>query len=258
MPINAEYYYHYHYSQAQIGTPVGLPVVLLHGAGGTNLSWPAELRRMPGHRIYALDLPGHGKSGGRGLQSISAYADRVLFWMSKLNLPGAVFIGHSMGAAIALTIALQFPDQILGLGLVGAAARLPVTPELLQETSSPTTIHNAIEKMVRWSYSPASPERLLNLAARRLGETRPSVLHGDLLACNDFDITEKVSSIHTPTIILCGIDDKMTPLRHSQYLASQIEGAVLQSITEAGHMVMLEKPIAVANVIKAFLMTVKK
>jgi len=66
---------------------------------GTQLYWPPELRRygLPG---YALDLPGHGKSGGRGLQSISAYAR--LCW-SGLNLECTAYLaGHSMGSAIAL------------------------------------------------------------------------------------------------------------------------------------------------------------
>ncbi len=253
MPNIADFFYHFYASQDQ----TGLPVVLLHGAGGTNLSWQAELRRMQGNRIYALDLPGHGKSGGRGLQSISAYANQVLFWLTKIGLPGAIFIGHSMGAAIAMTIALEHPEQTLGLGLVGAAARLRVAPELLQESSSPTTIHNAIEKMVHWSYSPASPEHILNLAVKRLGETRQSVLHGDLLACNEFDVTARVSSINVPAVIICGIEDKMTPLRNSQYLASQIKGSVLVPVEGAGHMVMLEKPIVVANIVKSFLSTLK-
>lgn len=253
MPIIADYYYHYYASLAQ----AGLPVVLLHGAGGNHLSWQAELRRMSGFRIYALDLPGHGKSGGRGLQSISAYAESVLLWMSKINLPGAVFIGHSMGSAIAMTLALEHPDQTLGLGLVGAAGRLHVSPDLLQETSSPTTLHNGIEKIVHWSFSPASPERLKNLATKRLGEVRQSVLHGDFLACNDFDITGKVAAIRAPTVIICGENDKMTPLRHSQFLNSQIPGASMHIIAEAGHMVMLEKPVVVANIIKSFLLTLK-
>ena len=55
----------------------GPPVVLLHGAAGTHLSWPAQVRYLPGCRVYALDLPGHGKSGGEPCRSIEDYARRV-------------------------------------------------------------------------------------------------------------------------------------------------------------------------------------
>ncbi|MBN1535883.1 MAG: alpha/beta hydrolase [Anaerolineales bacterium] len=254
MPRSADfYYYHYYANQGQ----AGLPIVLLHGAGGNYLSWQMELRRMPGFRIYALDLPGHGKSGGRGLQSIEAYAERVLFWMNVIRLPAAVMIGHSMGSAIAMWIALKHPDQLLGLGLVGAAARLRVSQELLQDASSPTTVYSAIEKIVRWSFSPAAPQRIVNSAIKHLGETRQSVLYGDLVACNTFDITDKVSAINVPTVVICGEGDKMTPLRHSQFLKSQISGASLHIIPNAGHMVMLEKGLQVANIIKSFLKTIK-
>ena len=253
MPIAANHYFHYHSSQEKIG----LPIVLIHGAGGDHLAWPAELRRLKNHRVYALDLPGHGKSAGCSLQSIAAYAKDVQDWMDAVNLPKAVFIGHSMGAAIAMTIALEYPDSALGLGLVGGAARLRVASELLHEASSVTTYHRAIERLMRWSFSPLSSERIKELAAKRLAETRQSVLYSDLIACNDFDITANLSSIHVPTLIICGADDKMTPVKHSQYINSQINGASLHVIDDAGHMVMLEKPVEVARIISTFLLSLK-
>jgi pimeloyl-ACP methyl ester carboxylesterase len=97
----------------------------------------------------------------------------------------------------------------------------------------------------------------MNTAVKHLEETRQSVLHGDFLACNDFDITSEVSAINTPSVIICGADDKMTPIRHSQYLKSQIKDASLHIIDEAGHMVMLEKPADVAHLVKSFLLTLK-
>jgi pimeloyl-ACP methyl ester carboxylesterase len=74
MPVKSELYYHL-YQGSGYET---LPVVLIHGAGGTHLSWPPEVRRLAGVRVYAIDLPGHGKSPGRGQQSIAGYARSVL------------------------------------------------------------------------------------------------------------------------------------------------------------------------------------
>ncbi|NMC12956.1 MAG: alpha/beta fold hydrolase [Chloroflexi bacterium] len=254
MPVIADQFYYFYSSQER----TGLPLIFVHGAGGIHLYWPIELRRLGNHRVYALDLPGHGRSGGRGKQSISAYAEDVLRWMAAIGIPRGVFIGHSMGAAIAMTIALENPGSMLGLGLIGAAARLRVSPELMQYANSATTYHRAIELLVRWSFSPSSSEKLMVLAAKRLSETRQSVLFGDLLACNDFDITSRVSSIHTPTIVICGAEDKMTPIRHSNFLHTQIKGSKLCIIEEASHMVMLEKPIEVAKNLSSFLASLEK
>ena len=81
-------------------------------------------------------MPGHGKSPGRGRQSIEAYAADILKWMGEIELNRAVFIGHSMGSAIAIRLALNHPEIVLGLGLIGSGASLRVHPDLLDSTSS--------------------------------------------------------------------------------------------------------------------------
>ena len=250
MPIAAEIYYHL-YAESEGG--LRLPVVLIHGAGGIHLHWPPEIRRMPGYRVFALDLPGHGKSGGRGYQSISAYAQVVLEWLGVIGVHRAVFIGHSMGSAIAINLALDHSTHVMGLVLIGGGARLRVAPALLDGASSPTTFHRTVEMIVSWSFSEKTPVRLVELAAQRMGETRPSVLHGDFLACDSFDEMERIAQIRKPILVLCGNEDRMTPLRYSQFLANNIPDAVLKSIPDAGHMVMLEQPQAVTKALMDFL-----
>lgn len=229
------------------------PVILIHGAGGTHLFWPPEIRRLPQASVYTLDLPGHGKSSRCGLQSISAYAAALLEWIDALELNQAVFVGHSMGGAIALQFALENPTRVLGLGLLSTAARLRVNPDLLELTSTSTTYPTAVEKLVGWSFSPEAPERLQELAHNRMLETRATVLHGDLLACREFDVVPRLAQITQPALVLCGADDKMTPLRQSQLLTAELPQARLEVIEAAGHMVMLERPQAVAQVLTSFL-----
>jgi len=250
MPVAADIYYHIYEGSEQGQKP---PVVLIHGAGGTHLYWPSEVRRLPGNRVLAADLPGHGKSGGRGRQSISAYAWVILEWLAVLGVHRAVFVGHSMGSAIAITLALGHAEHVLGLGLVGAGARLSVAPELLESASSPSTFYRAIDTLVSRSFSSHTDAKLTELAARRMAEVRPSVTYGDLLACNSFDEMDRIGQIRQPTLILCGVEDQMTPVRYSQYLADSIPGAVLKTIPDAGHMVMLEQPQSVAKALLDFL-----
>jgi pimeloyl-ACP methyl ester carboxylesterase len=214
------------------------------------------MRRLPGYRMYALDLPGHGKSGGRGQQSIPAYAQAVLQWLEAVGLHQAVFVGHSMGSAIAMVLALDHAEHVSGLCLVGAGARLRVNPALLESASSPSTFYSAVETVVRWSFSPQVEPRLLEQATKRMAETRPSVLYVDFLACDAFDVIGRVASIRQPSLILCGVDDQMTPVRYAQFLADGLPRATLKTIPNAGHMVMLEQPKAVAKALADFLVSV--
>ncbi len=242
MPCAAGIYY-YAFEGGVIETP---PIVLIHGAGGNHLYWPPEIRRLTGNRVYAVDLPGHGKSEGYGLQSIAGYAGKLAAWLSAMGLHAAVFVGHSMGGAIALALASDYPEHVAGLGLVSSSARLNVGADILENAAHAATLHKAVEALAAHSFSPATESRLVELATMRMGEIRPSVLHGDLTACTQFDATQQLAAIRAPALVVCGADDRMTPVRSSQFLADSIRSARLVVVPRAGHMVMLEQPQAVA------------
>lgn len=230
-----------------------LPAILIHGAGGSHLSWPPHMRRMKGQRIFAVDLPGHGKSDGAGRQSISGYAADMLAFMDALNLSSAAFVGHSMGAAIALALTLQHPNRVRGLCLIGGGAKLRVSPAILDLTSRADTFASAVNLIVDNSFSEHAPPRLKELAAQRMLETPPPVLHGDFLASDGFNMMEDLPRIKTRTLILCGGEDKMTPPKYSEFLRDSIPGAALEIIPNAGHMLMLEKPDQVTRSLEKFL-----
>lgn len=253
MPVAAELYYSL-YRGTEKDT---LPVVLMHGAAGIHLSWAAEIRRLKGNRIYALDLPGHGKSGALdGQQTVAGYARKVVEWLEAVGLHRAVFVGHSLGGAIALELGIYYPEHVLGLGLVSTGVRLRVNPELLELASRAATFNTAIAVLVANSFSPQAPARLVELVTQRMAETRPSVLHGDLLACTIFDVKEQIASLKRPVLVIGGTQDQMTPLRYSQFMADTIPGAKLHVIPNAGHMVILEQPLEVATALGDFLKTI--
>jgi pimeloyl-ACP methyl ester carboxylesterase len=247
MPIAANI----HYTAYKLSGNV--PVVLLHGAGGSHLSWPPQIRRLPDHPTFALDLPGHGKSSGNGYASIDGYVESVLDWMAALDIQIAAFIGHSMGSAIAQQLAIEHAEQVLGIGLIGSGARLRVNPALLQACAEENKIPQAIEQIVAWSFSAGMPENLKALVASRLAEIRPSVILRDLIACDQHDASASLSQIRCPTLILSGGEDKMTPVRLATHLAEQIPQAQLAILPGAGHMVMLERPLEVEIVLRRFL-----
>ena len=232
------------------GNP-GPPLVFVHGAGGNRLHWPPALRRLTGCRTLAVDLPGHGRSTAEGEVGIDLFARRLADAYGALGGPPPVLVGHSMGAAIALTCALSDPARWSGLVLLGAGARLKVNPRLLEDVGRPDAFGDAVERILTWSFDAAAPPRLLELARARLIETGASLLEADLRACDGFDVTGRLPEIRLPTSILVGRTDRMTPPALSEELRAGIDGAHLEVVDRAGHMLMLEQPVVVARALRA-------
>jgi len=226
-------------------------LILIHGAGESRLVWPGALRRLPGAVVYALDLPGHGRSRGRGRSSIAEYAAVVVNWMAAIGLPRAVWVGHSMGGAIAQWAALHHPERVTGLVLVATGARLRVSPQILEGLRA--DFPRTVDLIVEWSWGISPPAHLVEKSRRMLSAADPEVVEGDYRACDAFDVMGRLGEIRAPTLVIGGTADRMTPIKYAEYLAAHIPGAQLVRIEGAGHMVMLEQPEAVAEAVRAFL-----
>lgn len=251
MPVSTGYHYFAHQTGQQHSKR--LPVILIHGAGGNYSTWPPQIRRLADERIYALDLPGHGLSQGIGRRSIHKYADDVLAFMKALKIRAAVLAGISMGSAIALTLALKYPRKVVGLALLGGGAKMRVAPAILETAGSSNTFETAVEMINENCFSANAPQSLALLSKQNMMKIRPFVLLGDFLACHEFDVTDQLKKIKIPVLVVCGAEDKMMPLKHSQSLHEGLVNSKLHVLENAGHMVMLEQPDPVANLLKQFL-----
>jgi pimeloyl-ACP methyl ester carboxylesterase len=229
------------------------PVILIHGAGSSHLAWPTEIRRLAGQRVLAIDLPGHGKSAGVAQQSIAAYTNQLVDFLAELGVYQAVFIGHSMGGAIALDMALRNPAHVAGLGLIATGAYLGVESGFLEALSTPVTIASALSLFQNRAFGPQASAALIERSMQMMRETRPSVLYGDWRACADFDLRESAARIEAPSWIIAGGEDKLTPLAYAHFLAGRLPAARLQILPDAGHMVFLEQPGRVAQSLQQFL-----
>lgn len=232
------------------------PLVLIHGAGGSRLHWPADIRRMEGRMVYAIDLPGHGRSSGPTSNTIEGYASRVAAWMAAVDLPPAIVVGHSMGGAITQQLAVDYRQRLAGMVLIGTGVQLPVNHNLLELTSSADTFPKAAELILKWQFGRQVNPDLVAVAAKEMQTLDHNVMHDDLTACNQFDLshtTPPESLGGLPALVICGQDDKMTPLAMNRDLAESLPGANLVAVPAAGHMVMLERPEEVVVAIQAFL-----
>lgn len=229
------------------------PLVLIHGAGGSRLHWAPTTRRLSGRSVYAIDLPGHGRSPGDGPESIEEYVEGLSSWLHQTGLHRPVLVGHSMGGAIALSAALELPETLAGLVLVGTSDHLPVNPTLLGMLTKDETYREAVDLIISWSFSPSADPRMLELTRKRMLEIPRQVLFSDLRACERFDVQGRLGEIRLPTLVICGADDRMTPERNVRRLTHGIPDSRFTLIQGAGHMAMLEQPAALDEAIQDFL-----
>ncbi len=226
-------------------------LLLLHGAGGSHLTWPAALRRLPQTAVYALDLAGHGRSTPPGYRTIAAYARDVLDFIDALALENVVVLGHSMGGAIAQQVGLAQSPAVAGLVLLGAGAKLRVAPAFIAAIQA--DYEEAVD-MLNQFYWGIKPDAVLITANRdSMLACSAEVMLGDLIACNQFDLRERLLEINQPALVISSGQDQMTPPRLGQFLAEQLPQAEFALIEPAGHMMMLEFPKQVAQLVSAFM-----
>lgn len=231
----------------------GSLLVFVHGSMESHRTWDLQRQLSKTHRIILLDLPGHGQSDSL-VQSVTVkgLADHVATFVKALGAGPAVLIGHSLGGAICIQLALDSPALVRALVLVGTGAKLGVLPAILEalKTDFRASVELAIGGMA--FASSARPDIIERSKSESL-KCRPDVAYADFVACNNFDVRDRVSLIQAPSLIIVGDEDRLTPVKWSQFLKDKIPGSSLQVVARAGHMVMLEQPEEVNRSILTFL-----
>lgn len=241
------------FETAAAGSTAKGSLVLVHGAGGTHQKWAGQLEEgVEGWSVAALDLPGHGASSGSALESASDYAAVLVDFIEQSAMPRPLILcGHSMGAIIVLQTALNYPDQVDGLVLIGAGARMPVNPQMLEQLAQGTFDTG----FLKIAYGPDTPAELVQAELEQMARVPQQQLFIDFNACNNFDVSGRLGEINIPVLILVGDKDKMTPLKASQYLDENIQNSVLHIVNGSGHHPMLEKKAETNQAIRQFLET---
>lgn len=233
--------------------PSSVPVIFLHGAGGNALSWPPAIRTVHGVNFYFPEFPGHGRSTGASAHSIEGMAAILESFMDSLSIRRAVMVGHSMGGAVALWMAINRRDRVLGLVLISTAALFKVDPTFLMSPLQTANREIMLRKLVDRSFSPQIPLRTKDLAYQRLLEVRPSVLYNDFLACSEFDAMPGLSKVRQACLILGGSEDQMVQPGNWYLLQSKISKAELTILDGAGHHLMFERPFEISEAILNFI-----
>jgi len=226
-------------------------VLFVHGTGQDHTIWvlPTRYFARHGKNVLAVDLPGHGRSGGKPLESIEAMADWLIDVLDATGLSKAAVVGHSLGSLVTIAAAARHPERVRAIVLVGTTVPMPVSGFLLENARQDK--HVAIEMLNFWGYSKsaqlggnATPGNwMLGGGVRLMEKARPGVIHTDLKACNDYiEGLGDAANVKCPALLILGERDLLTPTRSARQLTQTLPNAETVILAGSGHAVLAEQP----------------
>lgn len=240
------------------GTPVyflrggsGRPLLFVHGSGGDHMLWGHQFQGLKRtYTIAALDLNGHGRSFRRAGDGLKTYTEDVLAIMDAMGEP-VVIMGHSLGGAVVLNVALREPRLLRGIGLIGTGAKLRVHPDILSAIER--DFETAVDLILSWAFSDAPSDDVYQKTRQRMLDNGRQALLRDFQTCDRFDVRERLGEIDVPALVVCGRQDRLTPVKYAEYLHDRLAHSYLEVIEGAGHNVMLQRPEELNAAIRDFM-----
>ena len=227
-------------------------LVLVHGSGCSADSWRYQVGSLSREfEVVAIDLPGHGDSDPAGDPSVERYATTVRGVFQRIGRRKVFLGGHSLGGAVALQVALEHPELLRGLILVATTAyldALALTPDILL-----WAVAALPHKFKGMFFSDLVTKEALAIARDDVRRCSLEAVMGDFTASRNFDFRTRLGLLKLSTLILCGGNDLITPVRYSEGLHKEIPGSRFVLIEKAGHMLPLESPERVNAAIRKFI-----
>jgi pimeloyl-ACP methyl ester carboxylesterase len=246
----------------------GESVLLVHGFGGAASNWTAVAPALARHaRVLVVDLPGHG--GSTALpgppERLDPFAERLGLLLEREGEAPAVVVGHSLGAVVALRLALRRPELVRGLVLAGSAGIGSGTRESERALTLVSLVQpgkrisrwrrpfarNALLRSVAFgAVSVADPRALSPLVANAF--LAGSALHTDVRSAGDALVRDDprvdLERVRCPALVLHGARDRQVPLCDGFEYARRLH-APLRVIADCGHLLIGERPGAVVDAI---------
>jgi pimeloyl-ACP methyl ester carboxylesterase len=258
-----------HYQEA--GDENAPPIILIHGFISSNLVWNEVFLPLAnaGFRVIAPDLPGYGYSDkpSDGRYTIDAQAYAVLALMDRLGIDQAMIVGASYGGAVAATIALDYPERVTSLVLVGAVSNDQPKKKLLLRLASVPLLGDIATPLFlgsRWILRKRTQD-----VYRRLGypldERKLEARHHLLETANTHRamirtirrwhadrISREASLIRQPTLLVWGEEDTHIPISEAFRLRDAIPNSRLVVFRRCGHLPPTEYPEKFVEVVAGF------
>lgn len=250
----------------------GAPIVMIHGLAGQMRNFAAVVPLLgAGHRLILIDRPGSGHSPGRGADSLAGQAGIVADLIAQLRLDRPLIVGHSLGGAVAMALALDHAEHIAGLALVAPLTQVqekvpaafrglmiasPIVRAVLARTLAIPMIrlHSAQSRQVLFAPEPVHPSFDIDYGGAMLARPRAFyAASSEMVAVNDAlaPLVARYGEITLPVRILFGAGDQVLAAEvHGTRTAAAIPGARCTIVEGAGHMLPVTDPGRVAAFIR--------
>ena len=236
----------------------GKPILILHGWGSSSKSWEKVQSYLAekGYKVIVPDMPGFGESDPPPAPwNAEAYLNWLLDFTKSYKLKAPFYlVGHSFGGGLAMKLAIEYPELIKKLILIGAAR--VATKQHRKDLHKPFLY--IIAKIGRiFSFLPffeTIRKGFYKLIVRENDYARTKgVMRETIKLILQEDITSQIHKIKSPTLIVWGANDKSTPIENGYLINKKIKGSVFEALNGCGHSLNLECPEKLAEIIYNFL-----
>ena len=251
----------------------GRPLVLLHGVTLRWDIWSPQLHQLADrYRVIAVDLRGHGWSeAGTDGYGLPVLANDLCTLLSKADLHDALVVGHSMGGMTTLRFCVDHPDvmaeRVAGIGLVATAAAMPLPAAvgalltrpgqwMVERVEQGTKVpqygfeDNTVSTLLARLAFGQDPPGLAVAQVREMLETIPPLAStSSWVKLLEHDTREALADVEEPSFVVVGTRDVLTPPPNARLIAKVLPGCELHELKGAGHQLMQERPVELAQLI---------
>ena len=240
------------------GDTSGVPVIFLHGVTDSWRSFEWMLPHLPpAINAYAVSVRGHGGSDrpAHGYET-EDFARDINGFMERLGIASAVVVGHSMGSAIALQLALDYPSRTRALVLIGAMTTWSGSPDVVDLAATiarfSDTVDPAFVREFQLSTVATSVPGIIEVAVEESLRVPARVWKEAFAGIVKFNVSQELPKIQVPTLVLWGGKETIATFSEQKALVRGLNGARLWVYEDAGHAVHWDEPARVAHDIARF------